>query len=258
VVLLPLSPIEEHGPHLPIGTDIIAAEDIAKEAAQHLLQENSALHVVVSPTIPLGCAPITADFPGTISLKGTTLFHLLVDYCSGLAQSGFKFIVIVNHHLDSVHLKAILEAIDEVMANFNIKITETAGHIFYSGIPVEEVAFGRELGLEMKCEVHADVRETSYIKYRYPELLKQDPTDLKPLLRNVGQELRKGYTTFKEMGAKQGYIGSPALASEEYGKIHLEEQARLTAEIAINLAEGKAALEINPVIMHYLKTKVHL
>ncbi|TKB23254.1 creatininase family protein [Desulfopila sp. IMCC35006] len=258
IVLLPLSPIEEHGPHLPLGTDILAAQDIAETAAGYLCKDNPLLQVVLSPTIPLGCSDVTADFPGTISLRGKTLYHLLVDFCSGLAKSGFTYIIIANHHLDSVHLKAIMEAIETVTAEFQVQIIETAGRILYSGMTLAEVTKGEELGLSMKTEVHADVRETSYIKYRYPHLLKQAPEQLSPVLINVREGIRNGLKTFKAMGAEQGYIGSPALASENLGRIHLEEQARIIAEMAIKLMAGQALPEINPHIIKYLKTVVSL
>lgn len=258
IVLLPLSPIEEHGPHLPLGTDILAAQDIAETAAGYLCKDNPLLQVVLSPTIPLGCSDVTADFPGTISLRGKTLYHLLVDFCSGLAKSGFKYIIIVNHHLDSVHLKAIMAAIETVTKEFQVKIIETAGRILYSGMTLDEITNGEELGLSMKTEVHADVRETSYIKYRYPHLLKQTPEQLSPVLINVREGIRNGLKTFKTMGAEQGYIGSPALASENLGRIHLEEQAQIIAEMVIKLMTGQTLPEINPHIIKYLKTMVSL
>lgn len=258
IVLVPLSPIEEHGPHLPLGTDILAAQDITETAAEYLCKDNPLLQVVLSPPIPLGCSSVTADFPGTISLRGKTLYHLLVDFFSGLAKSGFKYIIIANHHLDSVHLKAIMEAIETVMAEFQVKIIETAGRILYSGMILDEVTKGEELGLSMKTEVHGDVRETSYIKYRYPHLLKQAPEQLSPVLINVREGIRNGLKTFKAMGAEQGYIGSPALASESLGRVHLEEQARITADMAIKLMTGQALPEINPRIIKYLKTVISL
>lgn len=257
-VLVPLSPIEEHGPHLPLGTDIFGAQDIAELAARNVCGKDSLLQAILSPAIPLGCSAITADFPGTISLRGETLYNLLVDFCSGLAKSGFKYIIIVNHHLDSVHLKAILEAIDDVCERFEVKIIETAGRVLYSGMPIHEIRQGEELGLSMKTEVHADIRETSYIKYRYPHLLKQNPAELPPVLIDVKEGLEKGCTTFRNMGASQGYIGTPALASIGLGKIHLEEQARITADMIINLINGQPLPEMTPGILKYLKRQVQL
>lgn len=257
-ILLPLSPIEEHGPHLPIGTDIFGAQDIAQLAAKNVCAKDSALQAILSPVIPLGCSPITADFPGTISLRGKTLYNLLVDFCSGLAESGFKYIVIVNHHLDSVHLKAILEAIETVCDRFGVKIIETAGRILYSRITVDEITKGEEMGLSMKTEIHADVRETSFIKYSYPHLIKQNLEQLPPVRIDIREGLQKGLTTFKAMGASQGYIGTPALASAALGKIHLEEQAQITADMIIQLISDQPLPEMSPGILKYLQENVQL
>lgn len=259
VVFVPLSPIEAHGPHLPLGTDIFAAEDIAVKAAQYLCADNALqIHSVLTPAISLGCSGITADFPGTISLRGSTLYHLVIDICTALAASGFRYIVIANHHLDPVHLKAILEAVEHVAGRCDIRIIETAGLIAYSGMESEEIRQGQALGLTMGTEVHADVRETAYIKYRYPELIKDDPDELPAVLIDVKDGLRKGCRTFKEMGAVQGYIGSPAMATAAYGKLHFEEQARITADMALRLLSGEPLPEMNPRMKHFLETRIKL
>jgi creatinine amidohydrolase len=257
-VLLPISPIEEHGPHLPLGTDIFGAHDIAQLAAKNVCEKDSTLQAILSPVIPLGCSPITADFPGTISMRGKTLYNLLIDFCTGLADSGFKYIVVVNHHLDSVHLKAILEAIETVCERYGIKIIETAGRIFYSRITVEEITKGEEMGLSMKTEIHADVRETSFIKYKYPHLIKHNLEQLPPVRIDIREGLQKGLTTFKTMGASQGYIGTPSLASAALGKIHLEEQAQITADMIKQLISGQPLPEMSPGILKYLKENVKL
>lgn len=257
-VLLPLSPIEEHGPHLPLGTDIFGAKDIASLAAEIVRGENPELRAVLAPVIPLGCSAITADFPGTISLRGQTLRDLLVDVCSGLAKSGFKYIVIVNHHLDSVHLKAILAAIDTVCCEFPVRIIETAGRILYSGMVLKEMRQAEELGLSMKTEVHADIRETSYIKYRYPRLIKRNLQELPAVRIDIREGLAKGCKTFREMGAGEGYIGTPALASAALGKIHLEEQAGIVADLIVRLLNGRPLPEMRAGIVKYLREEVQL
>lgn len=174
IVILPISPIEEHGPHLPIGTDILGASDIANASARYFCRDYNELHAVLAPVLPLGCAPITADFPGTISLTGSTFNLLLVEVFESLVQNGFKYIIVANHHLDAIHLKAILDAIETVEERHDVRIIETAGRLLYSGIPLQEVEEGQKLGLNMKTEVHGDVRETSYILHRHPGLLKKN------------------------------------------------------------------------------------
>ena len=257
-VLIPLSPIEEHGPHLPLGTDIFGARDIAELAANYCCTANPDLQVILTPVIPLGCAGITADFPGTISLRGQTLYNLVVDFCTGLAKSGFHYAIIVNHHLDSVHMKALLEAIDTVCRQYHIQVIETAGRILYSRMPLIELQEVRELNLSMKTEIHADIRETAYIAYSHPHLLKTSVTNMPAVLIDVKEGLTQGHTTFREMGANQGYIGSPAMASPELGKIHLEEQASITADLIVRLMHGEPLPEMSPGFLKYLKENVQL
>jgi len=70
--------------------------------------------------------------------------------------------------------------------------------------------------------------------------------------------LAKGHATFRAMGADQGYIGTPALVSANLGRIHLEEQARITADLLARLVEGRPLPEISPRILRYLKERVQL
>jgi creatinine amidohydrolase len=258
LVLIPISPIEEHGPHLPLGTDIFGARDIAAMAARLVLEKDQTLKVLLAPEIPLGCASITADFPGTISLRGSTLFQVVSDVCRSLVTHGFRYIVISNHHLDPVHMKAILSAIEEISAKYDVHITETASRSVYAGLETEETRQGQALGADMDRELHADIRETSFIRYCYPSLCKQDPEKLPAVFVDVRQGFRKGYKTFKQMGANAGYIGSPGLATPDYGRLHLEEGARLAAELALKLIRGEELPEINPRIRKFLDLHVKL
>lgn len=258
LIFVPISPIEEHGPHLPLGTDIFGAADIAEKAARMIGEEDPQLQAVLAPPIPLGCSDITADFPGTLSLKGTTLCALVEDFCSALVKSGFKNIIITNHHLDPVHLKAILTAIEGVASRHDVRIIENIGRIVYSGMEREEIRQGRAMGLNMHTEIHADVRETSFIMHGYPHLIKTDPENLPPVPIDVREGMKKGCKTFKEMGADQGYIGTPALASASYGQLHLEEIARLTADLAMKLINGDELPEIDPHMKKFLETRIRL
>ena len=96
VIFVPIGPVEEHGPHLPLGTDFFAARDIAELAAHYVTQQDDTVQTVVAPVIPVGCCQIAADFPGTISVRGITLVRLVVDICTSLVRHGFRFMVIVT------------------------------------------------------------------------------------------------------------------------------------------------------------------
>lgn len=91
VAVIPLGSIEQHGPHLPCGTDTFAAELIARELAERL----DALYV---PFGPYGVTPIHAGHPGTITLRRSTFEALLTDVCGELADMGVRTILLVNWH----------------------------------------------------------------------------------------------------------------------------------------------------------------
>jgi creatinine amidohydrolase len=249
IVFLPLSPIEEHGPHLPLGTDYYGARDIAEVAVRLINEKEPAIECLLAPAIPLGSTEMTMDFPGTISLRGETLARMVRDVCSSFARHGFKYIVISNHHLDPVHVKAILEGINRVAQEYDVKIIESAGRIIYAGMESKQKSYLRNRGLKASKEVHADATETSFIKYHYPHLLKEIYKQLPSVWVDIGACALKGITTFKAMGADQGYIGSPAKATEELGRMHLEEVAELTAELALKLYRNEPLPEITKQMM---------
>ncbi len=258
IIFLPLSPIEEHGPHLPLGTDFFAARDIAAAACRLVLEKDSRLEVVLMPVIPLGCCGITADFPGTISLRGSTMAGVVADVCSSLAKYGFRYIVVSNHHLDPLHVKALLTGIEEVESRYDVRIIETLGRIVYSNMETEETNLIRDMGLDPQKEVHADVRETAFISVHYSSLIKGNAEDTPPVKIDVEKGIREGLKTFKTMGAAQDFLGSPSRATEELGRLHLEEGARLTAELAMRLIRGEPLPEINDRMKYVLDKHIRI
>jgi creatinine amidohydrolase len=245
ILFLPMGPLEEHGTHLPVGTDVFGARDMGELAACYVTEEDPTVQTVLAPTIPLGCSQVTADFPGTITLRGTTFVRVIVEVCTSLARHGFRYMVMCNHHLDPIHVKAILTAIQEVSSLYDVSIIDPASTIVYSGLNSKAIQYGLAMGLDMKQEIHADVKETSYIRYRYPHLLKGDVDQLSPVFVDINEGLRKGHATFKEMGVQAGYIGSPAKSTQEYGRLYLEEGARLIADLALKLIRGEKLPEMS-------------
>ena len=258
IVLVPISPIEEHGPHLPLGTDLYGATDMACEAARMVDATHPGYEIVLAPPIPLGCTAATADFPGTVSLRGTILHGVVVDVCTALVDAGFINIAITNHHLDPVHMKAILEAIDQVAAESKARIFETASRIHYSGAHTEEHQAVQDMGVDIQREVHAEIRETSFVLHRYPHLVKADYKKLPPVFVDIKAGMKNGHRTFRQMGVENGYIGSPHLAAESLGRLHLEEGARLIADLMLAALRNDPMPAINPGIQAFLDEQVNL
>jgi creatinine amidohydrolase len=101
IAVVPAGSIEQHGPHLPCGTDSMAAELVARALAE----EVGALYV---PFCPYGVTPLHAGHPGTISLRRKTFEALLSDVCRELVEMGVRTLILVNwHELNTPSVNAV-------------------------------------------------------------------------------------------------------------------------------------------------------
>ena len=89
VILLTVSPLEAHGPHLPVGVDAFAARHFAETIAARLVAERPGWHAVLAPTLPIGSFTLVA--PGTITVRQRVVRDTLVDYGASLARAGSSF-----------------------------------------------------------------------------------------------------------------------------------------------------------------------
>ncbi len=106
VVMLPLGSTEQHGPHLPEGTDTYVPAHLAEAIAWRT-------GVPVAPPLWFTTCEQHMAFAGTISLRPTTLIAVLHDICVSLARHGFRHVVLLNGHLGGAH-PSILAAADEI------------------------------------------------------------------------------------------------------------------------------------------------
>jgi creatinine amidohydrolase len=91
LVILPAGSVEQHGRHLPAGTDIFAADVIAHEVARQM-------NGLVLPGGPLGVTPMHMPFEGTISLRPETYISVVRDTCASAAVHGARRLLILNWH----------------------------------------------------------------------------------------------------------------------------------------------------------------
>ena len=91
VLLIPIGTVEEHGPHLPVNADNMAADFVARRAAE-------ATGAYIIPAINYGYSPMCHDFPGTVSIRPETLTALVRDVCNALVRQGFRRFIFVNNH----------------------------------------------------------------------------------------------------------------------------------------------------------------
>ncbi len=197
-LVLPYGTTEAHGTHLPLDTDTIIIEEVAKRASEEV-------PLFVAPSLHYGVCTSTGLHPGTIGITPRTLRSLTKDIVKDAFKKGIKSFVLVSGHGGSIHVAAIKEAAEGLINEIDgIRI---AAFSIYEILPRE--AF--ELA-ETENDSHAGELETSLILYLRPELVKgrdsaQYPKLPKPVL--VRDKLRYW----------PGAVwGDPQKASAEKGK----------------------------------------
>jgi creatinine amidohydrolase len=91
VVVMPIGSTEQHGPNLPVGTDFLVAQNLARRVGERA-------DVIVTPTITIGYAKYHTTFPGTLSVSQDTLTQALIEICEDLLHYGTTHILVVNGH----------------------------------------------------------------------------------------------------------------------------------------------------------------
>jgi creatinine amidohydrolase len=207
-IILPIGSTEQHGPTGLIGTDAICAEAIARGVGE-------ATQAIVGPTINVGMALHHTAFPGTISLRPSTLIMLVKDYVTSLTKVGFsKFYFINGHGGNIATLKAAFSETYAHLEDLQIanaeKVQCQVANWFMCGsvYKLAKELYGNQEGS------HATPSEVAVTQYVYPEAIKQAP---------LSTEVATGHKIYGAANFRQHYpdgrMGSnPALATPEHGK----------------------------------------
>jgi creatinine amidohydrolase len=236
VVIVALSPIEEHGPHLPLGTDYISAKDLLEEVVNNLEKRNNEYNYIIHPAFPIGYNECVMNYPGTISYKSKTIESIIIDFGESIKRCAFNKIVIVNHHLDLGHIKAIENAKEVLMRECEIKLLEVASSIIYSEDADKYIKVIE--GIDMRNEVHADYRETSFMLYKHPELVRDCYSKLESVYMNVENFVKSGGKHWDESGINDGYIGSPSKASKNAGEKMFKDSVKNVTSLILDFIEN--------------------
>lgn len=232
IAILPMGSVEQHGPHLPTGTDFFAATSIALAVAERL-------DALVLPLCPLGVTPMHMPFPGTVSLRPQTLQDVVADIGASLAQHGCRQFVILNWHEGNIPSLALVA--EHLHREVGLAV------VLVQACYVAEERFGPSAGglthggkIEawsvLSCRpdlVHLDRAEGSGDR-RQGELVDRLRRDrsFQPMLTDV------------RTMSRTGWYGNPEGATEAEGR---EFVAALGAQIADRLREVLEALvEVQP------------
>ncbi len=211
-VIVPLGSIEQHGPHLPMHTDIFHAREIARRAS--LL-----VPVFVAPPISFGVCRSTADFPGTIGIRAGTLIRLTVDVAESLYRHGMRRFILYSGHAGANHMAALLSAADELMVAH-----EDTDFAVINDLDLCDAEFFKLV--TAGNDSHAGEIETSLILALAPDLVGElPPADRPTFPRPLLVRDTRAYW-------KSGVWGDPTKASGEKGEAMIAILTRNLAKLA--------------------------
>lgn len=153
MAIIPTGSTEEHGPHLPLGTDFLIADYLAQKVAEKI-------DVVVTPVIPVGFAHYHTGFEGTLSVNSEVLSSYYQGIADSLISYGITHILFINGHGGNA------EALGNVCRNLRIRGI-TAAYLIWC-------AFAGHLNKDWEQTAHGDLTETSLVLLVAPDSVKLD------------------------------------------------------------------------------------
>ena len=216
---------EQHGPSLPEKTDALQADQFANILA---LELGDALQ---APTISVGYSEYHLNFPGTISLRKSTLSAVIEDYIDSLARHGFQNIIIfISHGGNEEPVKNILPKMRE-------KYPDRKIFYYYTQDILPAIRkMGQKYGLTLgEIGSHAGDMEASIVLHFAPELVKKErfvEGYTKVMTPRVRKKSRtEGFNAVTETGV----VGDQRKASAEKGKDYIDN----FKEIVLNYVKNK-------------------
>jgi creatinine amidohydrolase len=209
VTLLPAGAVEAHGPHLPLGTDLVIATAMAHAAGAAL--ESRGFQAVLLPPLVYTAAPFAQAFTGTVSVAPAAVAALVHGIAHELTRHRFAALAIANAHLDPAHLAALADAVSRARTD----------HLLPVVCPdLTRRAASERLTEEFRTGAcHAGRFEGSIVLAERPELVRETiRRALPPNPASLSAAIRAGEKTFEAAGGPRAYFGWPADATAEEGR----------------------------------------
>jgi creatinine amidohydrolase len=232
--LLPIASTEQHGPHLPVGTDALILHGLLAG----LNQIDTEAPLLVLPPIYYGKSVEHAAFPGTLTLSARTLLSMVDDLAASLSRHGFRRLIILNTHGGNA---ALLDGyLQDLRCEYNLEVYTVQIQAL-----IENETTRRLYGEHLPWQMHACAVETSLLLHWYPELVQASEI---PPEQPRGDELARlgalegmakwGWTT--EDLSPQGVIGDPCLASAADGRAIAESMCTRLGQILTEIQSRSA------------------
>ena len=233
LIIMPIASIEQHGRHLPVGTDYLLLQSIVEALSDFQVEGYEG---VILPVLPFGLNTEHSAFAGTISLPEQCIADILRQQTAAFINAGFQNFVLLNSHGGNSGL--IDSFIRTCRRETGCRMTTID---YYRGKPFagHEDMFDNPVGLD----VHAGEFETSLMLHLYPDMVDMHVGKEHLCECNVpARQLPFGWLTHEV--SKSGVIGDATLANAQKGKAYFEVIMRYVTgaleECCLSLGKDKA------------------
>ena len=248
VVFVTCSPMEVHGPHLPLGADCLEGAGLAERALRFLPERHQSRTFLRLPFVWAACDAVPQ--PGTVAFRPSTTIAFLEDMGRSLALQGFRNVMVSNFHGSPRHFLAIETACERITRAHGIRMVSIFS-LMLSRLNGGGSELGEVLGhlpgvvkADLAGDTHGGFVETSQLLALHPEWV--DP-DYKSLPRRTAEsgakptsllQMFRGFKAGIHYFVRETYSGAPAGASAEAGERILDLLAGRTAEAIAEILDG--------------------
>lgn len=206
LVIIPTGAVEVYGPHLPLASDTIVAQGVARLVAERM-------QGLCAPALPVGYSADLMSFPGTLNVSPEVFLNYLDGICRSLIHWGLKKYLFLNTHLGNV--SAIDEEADLLTCECEATCMQIDWWRYASRVASQELESGSW------AAGHAGELGTSVLLYFAPELvITEDAIDFEPATNPWPSGLTR-YESYRKI-TESGVLGQPSAASQEKGRAIIE------------------------------------
>ncbi|TDV55180.1 creatininase family protein [Actinophytocola oryzae] len=210
VVIIPAGAFEQHGPGLPLATDLVRAEHVAERVARAVPGR-----VVVGPAIPVGVSPHHMAFAGTVTLSTTTFAAVVREYVGSLHHHGWRKVLVITGHGGN---NAALTTVGQ-------DLLTTHPDLRFAWTPVTALA-GVAMPAATEVSGHGGEAETAQMLHLAPELVRRDRLEkgttsldeLDPVARLSRRDGHPSLPVRYDLLSANGILGDPTTVTAADGE----------------------------------------
>ncbi|MCP4897691.1 MAG: creatininase family protein [bacterium] len=243
MVIIPIGALEQHGNHLPIGTDFINGVELCKLIAQER-------DILVSPVLMAGQSPYHMGFAGTITLSADTILKVHLETVESLIRHGFNRFIIMNAHGGNRAITTLLvDQINQTTVGVAVSFGQAARPFMEASSTPPSAVLDRHAGtpetssslylmpnlVQLDKAVAADITLPTHLQDMLPEVLDRDSTTLMLFLAEGLKAEETGKQTSSAEMSTTGVWG--ARDPKESSAARGEDDTRRTVDAAVKFID---------------------